>query len=405
MPASSNKRIFYPAHVVAVKPDSDANYTFGAEDALHGVQSVGITTNINLEPLFQLGVLEIYENVEDIPDVEVTLNKLLDGNPLILHKATEDATQPTLVGRSTCKCTFGAAIYSDTSLSASGTELSTLACSGMFVSSVSYTFGVDGSFTEDVTMVGNNKFWYNQASQDDIGTGNPQYGETDGKTLPSITWNAQLAPGESPLASVGIARGEDFMFEATGIKTLDSNRAINDADTTVLPPEVYGISNSGLNEKTNGADFDAHIQSITVSFDYGRESIDELGRRGPYHRNAAFPTEVSCEITAIATEGDLFSATEDGVFGTTSVGCGSTGRNVNNRTIRIASCDGTRIYLGRKNKLSSVNYSGGDTGGGNVTISYTFSTFNDCTVMHSQDPNSSYAWADRAAAGSGYLVE
>ena len=87
------------------------------------------------------------------------------------------------------------------------------------------------------------------------------------------------------------------------------------------------------------------------------------------------------------------------------MGCGSTGRNVNNRTIRIASCDGTRIYLGRKNKLSSVNYSGGDTGGGNVTISYTFSTFNDCTVMHSQDPNGSYAWADRAAAGSGYLVE
>ena len=398
MPSSSNKRIFYPAHVVAIKPDGDANYTFGPEDALHGVQSVGITTNISLEPLFQLGVLEIYENIEDIPDVEVTLNKVLDGNPLLFHKATEDATTPTLIGRSNAKCTFGAAIYSDTALSASGTELSTLACSGMFVSSVSYSFSVDGNFTEDVTLVGNNKFWYNQEL-----SGAPGYGESDAKAFPAITWNAEMPASDSPLASIGIARSEDFLFDATGAVSLDSNRMINDKDTTVLPPGVYGISNSGLNEQSSAPDFDAHIQSISVSFDYGREAIDELGRRGPYHRNAAFPTEVSCEITAIATEGDLFSATEGGAFGTTGAGCGSIGRNVSNRTIRIATCDGTRIYLGRKNKLSSVNYSGGDTGGGNVSISYTFSTFNDCTVMHENDPNASYTWASRGS--SGYLEE
>ena len=58
------------------------------------------------------------------------------------------------------------------------------------------------------------------------------------------------------------------------------------------------------------------------------------------------------------------------------------------RTIRVATCEGTRIYLGRKNKLSSVNYSGGDAGGGNVSVSYTFTTFNDFTVMHSGDPHS-----------------
>ena len=33
-------------------------------------------------------------------------------------------------------------------------------------------------------------------------------------------------------------------------------------------------------------------------------------------------------------------------------------------------------------RLSSVNYGGGDAGGGNETVSYTYTTFNDFTVSH-----------------------
>ena len=42
---------------------------------------------------------------------------------------------------------------------------------------------------------------------------------------------------------------------------------------------------------------------------------------------------------------------------------------------------GTILDLGVKNKLSSVSYSGGDTGGGNVTVSYSYSNFNVLTVQ------------------------
>ena len=55
---------------------------------VHGLQSVGITTNFNLEQAFELGQIEIYENIEGTPDVEVTLEKVLDGDPLIYHLAT-----------------------------------------------------------------------------------------------------------------------------------------------------------------------------------------------------------------------------------------------------------------------------------------------------------------------------
>jgi hypothetical protein len=42
--------------------------------------------------------------------------------------------------------------------------------------------------------------------------------------------------------------------------------------------------------------------------------------------------------------------------------------------------DGSRFDLGTKNRLSSVNYTGGDAGGGNATTTYSFSTYNDLTV-------------------------
>ena len=65
--------------------------------------------------------------------------------------------------------------------------------------------------------------------------------------------------------------------------------------------------------------------------------------------------------------------------------------------IRIATCEGTRIFLGDKNKLASVNYGGGDAGGGNVTVTYSYTTFNDFTVLHPQDPNPSGSgwWTNR----------
>ena len=38
--------------------------------------------------------------------------------------------------------------------------------------------------------------------------------------------------------------------------------------------------------------------------------------------------------------------------------------------------DSLIIDLGKKNRVTSVNYAGGDTGGGNVTLTYSFQTYN-----------------------------
>ena len=77
-----NNRIYYAIQqVVMGKPTAD-------DVTVHGLQSVGITTNFNLEQVFEMGQLNIYQNVEGVPDIEVTLNKVLDGYPLLYTLAT-----------------------------------------------------------------------------------------------------------------------------------------------------------------------------------------------------------------------------------------------------------------------------------------------------------------------------
>jgi len=69
------------------------------------------------------------------------------------------------------------------------------------------------------------------------------------------------------------------------------------------------------------------------------------------------------------------------------------GNNTINQSIRIATKEGTRINLGTKNRLASVSVAGGDTGGGNVTNSFTYNTFNDFTVEAWHDCTSALATA------------
>ena len=116
-----------------------------------------------------------------------------------------------------------------------------------------------------------------------------------------------------------------------------------------------------------GGDNNFHIQSMSVSTDMSQENIMELGRFGPYHRFASFPLEVTCEFEVIATSGDLQSVSGNGT-------------NLSGEEIRIQDSAGTVLNLGTKNKLSSVSYSGADTGGGNATVSYSYSNYNSLTV-------------------------
>jgi hypothetical protein len=337
----ANNRIYWATQGVAIEAQDTTDFT--ATEVVHGLQTIGITTTFNLEQVFEIGQLAIYENIEDIPDIEVTMEKVIDGYPLIYHLATRGAVSGTLAGRSTQRCNVAMNIYGDTQDAASGTAQTEVLMSGMYVSSLSYTCPVDGNCTESVTLVGNNKEW---RSSNFLLTGNLFDGN------------------DSPAAPSGVVRRQDVVF---GAGTYASKTV------TILPSEIEGISASGTNNKTGGV-FGAHVQNITVSADLGRDNLNELGRKGPYFRFVNFPVEVSTEIETISLQGDQKDALE------------GRATNITDQSILVVLNDSTKIDCGTKNKLANVAYGGGDAGGGNATTTYSYTGFNDLTVTHSQDP-------------------
>lgn len=391
--ALNNDRIFYATQAVAIAPEGTAATTYDTDDVAHGVQSIGITTNFNLEQAFELGQLEIYENIEGLPDVEVTMEKVLDGNRLLYHMASAfDSSDQTTIGptetgklirRSKVRADIRLGIYEEdntnvnanapTSSSANaGDKQSTeVYMSGMFISSVSYTVPVDGNATESVTFVGNNKKWFHSSSGTDFdnmalkGGNNTPLANLDGNDSPLAATSGSYA-NANMLASGGIQRREDVIMTKS-----------------IFPKSIRGVVGTGAgNGISNGQNL-IHVQNFSCSTDFSREDILELGRKTPYARPANFPIEVSCEIEAITTEGDFVTAIEEGnpLLDETI----ASGENTENETIKLVLRGGYVFDLGEKNRLSSVSYGGGDAGGGNATCTYSFTNFNDLDVLHYSD--------------------
>ena len=340
MPA--NKRVFYAIHRAGIAPDGSSP---AAYLTIHGLQSIGITTTFNLEQVFEIGQLAIYENIEGIPDVEVSTEKVLDGYAPIYTLATQGSLAATLVGRSNAKCTLGMAIYPDTQVSASGTAVSSVQMSGLYVSSFSYEMSVEGHATESCSLVGNNKVWVGQS----------------GHVTESWDSSLTVTNNDAPTGAGGVQRREDILF-GSGVGT-----------STICPLDVPGLDSNGYNVQDSSGIYGVHFQRVSVSVDLGREDMFELGRQGTYHKFVNFPTEVTSEWSILSVSGDMVPCYEDS-------------NSLTDRAATIYMREGLVIDLGSMNKLSSVGMSGGDASGGNQELTFTYTNYNDCTVQHPNDP-------------------
>lgn len=316
----ANKRIFYATQALKLTPVSED----GDADTViipGGVQSVGVNTNFNLEKVFQLGQLEQYDSIENNPEVEITINKVFDGTKplfLIALGGVSNKSELSLVEGANNRVNMQLNVYNDTGYGSSGVPVAVLECTGLYASNFSYTFPTDGNITEEVTLVGTNKTWTAGSASDSIFA--------------------------TPEKSKGIARRWKFNY-----------------DECLFPTGEGGMR-------------DAVLSNVTVSMDLGREAIYTLGSYEPYLRFVNFPVEITTEITSIGTDGDFLSISE------AQYSCTGTS-TVKDHAIKLAICgsgenDKLTIDLGNKHKLQSVNYTGGDTGGGNVEISYSFTTDN-----------------------------
>ena len=73
---SVNDRIFYACQGVAII-DHASQAALAEANMIHGLQSVGVNTNFSLEQAFELGQIEIYENIEGTPTLRLPWKKFL----------------------------------------------------------------------------------------------------------------------------------------------------------------------------------------------------------------------------------------------------------------------------------------------------------------------------------------
>ena len=339
----ANNRIFYACQAVFIGKTGHTPAAVGSPTTagrfMQGVQSVGITSNFTLDQAFELGQIEIYENSEEVADIEVTLEKVLDGKPLLYGQACGNSVKTNMVAAGKNRSDVYLGVYADTVSSTDSESVGAVVmCSGMYISSVSYTYPTDGAATESVTLVGNDKYWSDN--------------------IAGVVPNPDTSYGASPATGLD---GSDSSTTNNGSGLVRRQKV--DIKNSTIPAEISNPMGTTSTDKSKGF----HISSISISADFGRESILELGSFGPYHRYAGYPIEVTAEFEVTAVSGDL-------------VNVSGTAENLSDRTIVIKDDGGHVIDLGTKNKLSSVSYSGGDTGGGNATCTYSYSTFNDLKV-------------------------
>jgi hypothetical protein len=352
----ANNRIFYACQAVQINGPSGTIASGTAisnlgYDTVQGLQSVGMNTNFNLEPIYQLGQIELYDNYEEIPEVEITLNKVLDGLPTLYEMTMGTGALASLANN---RCGARLLLYPDTNTKATGVPTAVVSCAPAYLSSVSYTFPTEGNFTEEVTLVSNDKVW------------------TTGLT--ALQGIGSSAPVSDSPSGVGILRRG--LWNKSSILP-------NSGDTAGL--ERQSVS--------GGIPFGAKINSVKVSMNLGREQIRELGSRTPFYRYIKFPVEVSTEIEITANSGDMVGAS-----GSSATPCDNP-KALSNKEIVINLCDGTVIDLGKKNKLTTVNYTGGDTGGGNATITYSYRTYSEFTYTAPTGTQTSLAFSDFIEGG------
>ena len=158
----ANVRTFYACQKVQLGAPSGSDAAGTQDfDTMNSIQSVGITTNYNLEPVYQVGALDPGDIAEDIPDVEISLTKTLDGSQTIFEKMMGPAAAgtDTLSALSDKRSAVKLWIYPQTYSAATGAAISNLVVMPAYLSSISYTFPTDGFFQEEATIVGNNKIW------------------------------------------------------------------------------------------------------------------------------------------------------------------------------------------------------------------------------------------------------
>lgn len=322
---ANNNRVFYACQSVAL---TTADNPVGGT-VQHGVQSVGLNSSFNFEQVFELGQIEIYENIEGVPEVEATIERVLDGEATLYEQfgtQTESNPGESLLAVGDGQKGLVLSVFEDDKDSNTGSVQTGAFMSGMYIGNYSVSINLDGPSTESCSLVGNHKAW-----------------------------------AAHPAGAVGV-----------------------DDEPPVAVMKRQSLSTTAYTSLPNGVN---KLQSISISVDFGREDLNSLGEKYPFFRAATYPTEVTSEFTYLFDDDQGHPDNDPTIVGDGGSAVEKLKDVTSDETIKIqlneidpltgTATPAYKFNLGTKNRLTGVSLSGGDAGGGNSTVTYSYSTYNE----------------------------
>ncbi len=356
MTAPNSTRLYYAVQRAALcrcnqQPGSAGQNLTTADAKYPGVfssliQSVGISTSLEYEKLYELGRLQVYSNIEGIPNVEITVERAVGVSRS--NTSDQDNTYAsgtlwhlcggTMTSASNNRFNLNMEVSSDHA--EENVPKKFVQCTGLFLSNYTINFNMEGPTTETVTLVGSHLLW------------------TSG-VIPSATNNTLhgMVPRKPNTPAAGNA---------------DSSK--QQGDSIPLTREDYtsatGIELSGL-------------RSLTFSVNMEREELLELGSKTPYFRTATYPIETTLEVEFLARERSATAYGYSANIDETKVnnGCGVSHRLPSTTAIKA----GNRSFFFGEMDWTGTTYSGGDAGGGNATITESYTGQNFYAVGENTD--------------------
>jgi len=316
------KRIYYGLHSVSVTAFDTCNNSNSSGSCGSLMQSVGVNASTEYDQVFELGRVGIYANIEGIPTAEVTVERAMTYETFG-RLWSLGGGDPQTIDNVTYRIDMGIRPEAGCSSSAASGFVQ---CNNAVLSSYTMNFSTDGPLTESATFIGNQIGWT---------SGVAGLTETDPDDPPSgIVLNRQHVVGGGPFST-------------------DANA----------------------------------LQSASFSISLDREDVIALGDRYPVLRPINFPVESTAEFEYLAggegtTYGLSFNQNDSG--GQVPGGVAGQKRGVFLGVSLGAQSTAVPKYIFlEKAYLVSSNYSGGDAGGGNATITHAYTSYEGLGVSTS----------------------
>lgn len=109
--------------------------------------------------------------------------------------------------------------------------------------------------------------------------------------------------------------------------------------------------------------------SASVSVNFNRESVYRLGQFKPFLRTVTFPIDCTLQFNKLLPDAGVISQDDP-------PDCAAVNLDEISKTINA--CGGS--WTINRARLSSIGWTGGETGGGNVEIQYTYSSWNNIVI-------------------------